>query len=141
MATNKTTETTNSVADFINAVEKEQQRDDSFRLMEMMRDLSGCEPRLWGDSIVGFGSYHYKYASGHEGEAPLIGFSPRKSATSLYIYADAEASAQHLDKLGKYKMGKACIYVNKLSDIDEQVLKQIASETIAFLTKKYAVDK
>ena len=140
MAKNKTIETTDSVADFISLVEKEEQRSDSLRLIEIMRDLSGYEPRLWGASIIGFGSYHYKYASGHEGDAPLIGFSPRKSATSLYIYADTEASEQLLQKLGKYKMGKACIYVNKLSDIDEQVLRQIASETINFLRERYSVN-
>jgi hypothetical protein len=140
MAKNKTIETTDSVADFISLVEKEQQRSDSLRLIEIMRDLSGYEPRLWGPSIIGFGSYHYKYASGHEGDAPLIGFSPRKSATSLYIYADTEAAEQLLQKLGKYKMGKACIYINKLSDIDEQVLRQIASETISFLRERYSVN-
>jgi hypothetical protein len=140
MAKNKTIETTNSVADFISLVEKEQQRSDSLRLIELMRDISGYEPRLWGPNIIGFGSYHYKYASGHEGDAPLIGFSPRKSAMSLYIYADTKASEQLLQKLGKYKMGVACIYVKKLSDIDEHVLRQIASETIGFLTKRYSIN-
>jgi hypothetical protein len=140
MAKNKTIETTNSISGFINSVENEQQRNDSIRLIEMMQDISGCEPRLWGASIIGFGSYHYKYASGHEGDAPLIGFSPRKSATSLYVYSNPEASEHLLQKLGKYKMGKACIYIKKISDIDEQILKQIARNTIAFLTKRYSIN-
>ncbi len=137
MAKNKTTETAKNVFDFINLVENGQQRNDSFRLIEMMRDISGYEPKMWGPSIIGFGIYHYKYDSGHEGEAPLIGFSPRKNATSLYIYTDSGTSKQLLQKLGKFKMGKACIYIKKLNDIDESTFYQIAKNTIAFLTKKY----
>jgi hypothetical protein len=141
MATNKTTETDNSVSDFISSVEKEQQRDDSYRLIEIMQEITGKAPKLWGPSIIGFGSYHYKYASGHEGTAPLIGFSPRKSATSLYIYAGGPAADALLPKLGKYKMGKACIYIKKLSDIDEAVLRQIAGESIAFVNKTYTITR
>lgn len=140
MATNKTTETTNSVSDFIQSVENEQQRKDSLRLMELMREISGYEARLWGSSIVGFGSYHYRYASGHEGDAPLISFSPRKIATSLYVYTACAAADHLLPKLGKYKMGVACIYIKKLSDIDEQVLMQLARHTIDFLTERYSVN-
>lgn len=108
MAKNKTTETTNSVIDYINAVENEKQRNDSLQLIELMRDLSGYEPKMWGPSIIGFGSYHYKYNSGHEGQAPLIGFSPRKAATSLYVFTGLEQHKHLLDGLGKFKMGKAC---------------------------------
>ena len=137
MAKNKTKETENSVNDFINAVENQQKRDDSFRLLEIMRDVSGHEPKMWGPSIIGFGSYHYKYASGHEGDAPLVGFSPRKAAISLYVFTGLDQHRELLDKLGKFKMGKACIYVNKLSDINEGQLVKLIHETIAYLKSKY----
>jgi hypothetical protein len=141
MATNKTVETNSSVPEFIDAVEKPQQRADSYRLIAILGEITGKEPKLWGPSIIGFGSYHYKYASGHEGTAPLLGFSPRKGATSLYIYAGGAESDALLPLLGKYKMGKACIYINKLSDIDEQVLRQIAKNSIAMLDKTYTINK
>lgn len=118
MAKNKTTETEVNVTDFINSyVDNEQKRIDSFQLIELMREWSGFEPKMWGPTIIGFGSYHYKYASGHEGDAPLIGFSPRKAEFSLYVYSPTEENKHQLDDLGKFKMGKACIYVKKLSDI------------------------
>lgn len=137
MAKNKTTETTKSVNSFIDAVESEQQRDDSYRLIELMKKASGHEPKMWGPSIIGFGSYHYKYESGHEGDAPLIGFSPRKAAISLYVFSGIESHLHMLDDLGKFKMGKACIYVKKLSDIDEKSLIRLMKENIKFLQSKY----
>jgi len=137
MAKNKTTETTKSVNDFIDDVESEQQRDDSYRLIELMKKVSGHEPKMWGPSIIGFGSYHYKYESGHEGDAPLIGFSPRKAAISLYVFSGLESHLHLLDDLGKFKMGKACIYVKKLSDIDEKSLIRVMKENIKFLQSKY----
>jgi len=137
MATNKTTETIKNVIDYINAVEDEKQRNDSFQLVELMQNLSGHGPKMWGTSIIGFGSYHYKYNSGHEGDAPLIGFSPRKAATSLYVFTGLEQHKHLLDDLGKYKMGKACIYIKKLSDINEQRLRTVMKETIDFLKSKY----
>jgi hypothetical protein len=137
MAKNKTTETSMSVTDFINAVEKEQQRKDSFKLIELMQSISGHEPKMWGPSIIGFGNYHYKYDSGHEGDAPLIGFSPRKAATSLYVFTGLEEHQHLLDGLGKFKMGKACIYIKRLADIDEQSLTMVMKETINFLKSKY----
>ena len=139
MAKNKTTETTNSVIDYVNAVENERQRNDSFQLLEIMQDISGHEPKMWGPSIIGFGSYHYRYNSGHEGDAPLIGFSPRKAATSLYVFTGLEQHQHLLDGLGKYKMGKACIYIKKLSDINEQILRTVMEETINFLKLKYNI--
>ena len=135
---NKTAETTHSVADFINSwVEKEEKRQDSFRLIELMRKWSGHEPRMWGPSIVGFGSVHYKYASGHEGDMPLIGFSPRKAAFSLYVTNHDQDYGGLLDKLGKYKIAKACIYFKKLSDLDVDVLEKICKESIEYLEGKY----
>src|SRR5688572_10115171 len=110
MAKNKTTETKVSVADFINTyVDNDQKKADSFRLIELMREWSGFEPKMWGPTIIGFGSYHYKYASGHEGDCPLIGFSPRKAEFSLYVFSPTEENKHLLDDLGKYKIGKACI--------------------------------
>ena len=138
MAELKTKETDADVGAFIGAVENEQMRKDSATLIEIMSRLTGAPPKLWC-SIVGFGRYHYKYASGHEGTAPLLGFSPRKAATSLYIYACETKAEDLLPKLGKYKMGKACIYIKKLSDIDEAVLRQIAGKCIAFVNKTYTV--
>ncbi|MCC5814832.1 MAG: DUF1801 domain-containing protein [Leptospira sp.] len=135
----KTTETNKNVAEFIESyVDKESKKKASFRLMELMKEWSGCNPRIWGESIIGFGSYHYKYESGHEGDAPLIGFSPRKGAISLYVYAQGSDNDSLLEKLGKYKMGVACIYINKLDDIDLSILKKICKTSINFLKKKYS---
>ena len=133
-AKNKTTETEVNVNDFINAfVDNEQKKQDSFRLIELMREWSGFEPKMWGPTIIGFGQYHYKYASGHEGDAPLIGFSPRKAEFSLYITAPGTDNEKLLDELGKYKMGKACIYFKKLSDLDLDVLEKLSKASIRYL--------
>ena len=135
---NKTTETEVSVIDFINSsVDDEQKKADSLRLSELMREWSGFEPKMWGPTIIGFGSYHYKYASGHEGDAPLIGFSPRKAEFSLYVYLQTEESKRLLDDLGKFKMGKACIYAKKLSDINISTLEKLCLETIAYLNEHH----
>ncbi len=139
MATkNKTTETNVSVIDFINSfVDKEQKKQDSFRLIELMREWSGFEPKMWGPTIIGFGSYHYKYASGHEGDAPLIGFSPRKAEFSLYVTEPGNDNKKLLDELGKYKMGKACIYFKKLADLNLDTLEKLSKETIKYVNEKY----
>ena len=138
MAKNKTTETEISVTDFINSyVDKEQKKSDSFQLIALMREWSRFEPKIWGPTIIGFGSYHYKYASGHEGDAPLIGFSPRKAAFSLYVYTPVEEHKHLLDELGKFKMGKACIYVNKLADISIDTLEKMSKATIAYLNEHH----
>jgi hypothetical protein len=138
MAKNKTIETAVSVSDFINSyVESEQKKIESFHLIEVMSEWSGFEPKMWGPTILGFGSYHYKYASGHEGDAPLIGFSPRKAEFSLYVYSPVEEQKQLLENLGKFKMGKACIYVKKLSDINLETLKELCKATIAYLNEHH----
>ena len=138
MAKNKTTETEVNVTDFINSyVDNDQKKTDSFQLIELMREWSGFEPRMWGPTIIGFGSYHYKYASGHEGDAPLIGFSPRKAAFSLYVYSPVKEHEHFLKDFGKYKMGKACIYVKKLSDINIKTLQQMCEATIAYLNEHH----
>lgn len=138
MAKNKTTETNVDVLDFISTfANTEQKRIDSFELLKLMQNTTGYEPKMWGPSIVGFGSYHYKYESGHEGDAPLVGFSPRKAAISLYVYTGLKQHEHLLKDFGKFKMGKACIYVNKLSDIDLQKLETLMKETIHYLQTKY----
>ncbi len=139
MAKNKTTETQRSVDDFIASVENEGQRDDSYKLIGLMQDVSGHEPKMWGPSIIGFGRYHYRYASGHEGDAPLVGFSPRKAAISLYIHTGLEDDKKLLEGFGKFKMAKACIYIKKLSDVDEAKLKAIMKKTIGYLKSTYEV--
>jgi hypothetical protein len=132
MATkNKTTETEVDVKDFINTyVENEQKKTDSFQLIELMTKLSGFEPKMWGPTIIGFGSYHYKYESGHEGEAPLVAFSPRKSEISLYLSSSFENREELLQKFGKHKSATACIYVKRLEDINLDILKKMISLSI-----------
>ncbi len=141
MAKNKTQTTDANVEDFINSfADTEQKRKDSFELIKLMQDFTGHEPKMYGPSIVGFGNYHYKYDSGHEGDAPLVGFSPRKAAISLYVftgYLGHSEQEELLKDLGKFKMGKACIYVKKLSDINQDVLKKLMKSTIEFLQSKY----
>lgn len=138
MAKTKTTYTGKSVIDFINSyVDNEQKKADSFRLIELMKELSNSEPKMWGPTIIGFGNYHYEYASGHEGDAPVLGFSPRKAAISLYVYSDTERSKLLLDDLGKFKMGKACIYVKKLSDINIKALQELSIESINYINEHH----
>ena len=138
MAKTKTTYTGQDVEEFINSyVDNEQKKADAFQLMALLQKWSDSEPKMWGPTIIGFGNYHYKYASGHEGDAPVIGFSPRKAAISLYVYSDTEKSKAIVADLGKYKMAKACIYVNKLEDINIPVLEELCRESIKFIGEHY----
>lgn len=138
MAKNKTQATNQNVNEFIDAfTNTDQKKKDSFDLIEIMKEVTGYEPKMWGPSIIGFGAYHYKYASGHEGDAPLLGFSPRKSAISLYIYTGLDEHEYLLENLGKFKKGKSCIYINKLADINRDILENIMKETIKFLKVTY----
>ena len=135
---NKTTATTASVQAFIDKHPKEQMRDDSRVLMAMMQELTGEEPHMYGPSIVGFGTYHYTYASGHSGCAPLAAFSPRKPELVIYLLPGLfESEPEMLAKLGKHKMSKACLYVKKLDDIDLKVLKSMVKKSIAATRKAY----
>ena len=102
-----------------------------------MTEWSGYEPKMWGPTIIGFGNYHYKYESGHEGDAPILGFSPRKTQFSLYVYSKTEKSDQLLNQLGKFKMGKACIYMKKLTDINIEALEGLCRESIAYLNEHH----
>ena len=129
MAKNKTVETTNSVAAYLKAIPDEKRRKDCSALVELFTKQSGFEPKMWGSSIVGFGSYHYKYESGHEGDAPLVGFSPRKSEFALYI-ANFDGKEDLLKKFGKHKTAKACVYIKKLEDIDISILKKLVTGSV-----------
>lgn len=137
MATNKTTETNASTIDFINQLTDEIKRNDGFRLVEIFQNQTNLEPKMWGPSIIGFGSYHYKYASGHEGDAPLVAFSPRATAISLYLHLPAEQRENLLQKLGKTKSGKGCIYVKKLADINLDVLNELIDISVNSLRQLY----
>lgn len=137
MAKNKTTETDNSVTEFVNKVENQVKRNDSFKLIEFFTAITGCAPKMWGPSIIGFGHYHYKYASGHEGDAPLAGFSPRKDALTLYVATTFEDREALFSKLGKYKSSKSCIYVKKLEDIDMSVFEKMVRNSMDCVLKLY----
>jgi hypothetical protein len=137
MPENKTKATDVSVDEFLHKVEDEKKRDDSYKLIDMMREVTGEEPKMWGPTMVGFGKYHYKYATGHEGDAFLAGFSPRKGAMTLYILAGYEGEDALLNKLGKYTTGKSCLYVKRLSDIDEGVLREMIAKSVANTKETY----
>lgn len=130
MAEPKMKENDNSVIDFIESVESEKKKADAYQLLDIFEEVTGFKAKMWGPSIIGFGSYHYKYASGHEGDAPLAGFSPRKAKISLYLAYESEEREKMLENFGKHTTGKACIYVNKLADIDIQVLKELIKYTV-----------
>ena len=137
MAELKTKLNDKSVEDFLNTVEDEQKRKDSFELLKIMREISGEPAKMWGSAIVGFGSYHYVYASGREGDWMLSGFSPRKASITLYLMAGFDQMGDELASLGKHKVGKGCLYVKSLSDIDEKVLRKMIKKSIAIIRKRY----
>lgn len=138
MTDTKTTFTKQNVFEFINAyVDNSQKIADSMQLIALMKEWTGAEAQMWGTSIIGFGSYHYKYASGHQGDAPILGFSPRKQALTLYVYSDTEKSKLALESLGKFKITKGCIYVKKLADINLVALKEICIESIKYISENH----
>ena len=137
----KTKETDQSVIEFIEQVESPKKREDAYRLLDLFAETSGYEAKMWGPSIIGFGRYHYRYDSGHEGDAPLVGFSPRKAKISLYITTEDSEREKLLALLGKHTSGKACVYVNKLSDVDENIIKQLIKQSIQFLQERYPIDR
>ena len=126
-----------SVDKFLNAVKDEKRRDDCFQVLDIMKKITKEEPIMWGPSIVGFGSYHYKYESGREGDMCITGFSPRKQNLSIYILPGFSKFDLLMKKLGKYKTGKSCLYINKLEDIDLKVLKQLITESVKYMKKTY----
>jgi hypothetical protein len=139
MAEIKTKQHSADVTEFINSfADTEQKRLDSFELVKLMQEFTGFEPKMWGPTIIGFGSFHYKSErSRQEGDWMLIGFSPRKAAISLYVFTGAKEHEYLLKDLWKFKMGKACIYIKKLSDINQEALKKLMKETVDYLQLKY----
>ena len=141
MAEPKTKQTTASVEDFINAVKDENMREDCWAVVKLMQDLTKAEPKMWGPSIVGFGLYTYKYASGRGGDWPLTGFSPRKQYLTLYVMPGFDEYDELMDKLGKFTCGKSCIYVKRLSDLHLPTLKKLITASIKHLRKTYPLKK
>lgn len=125
MSENKTRPTDLNVVDFLNNVDNKRRREDGFTLLEMMKEITGEEAVMWGTSIIGFGSYHYKYESGREGDMPLVGFSPRKQSMTVYIMPGFDNYDEMLSKLGKHRTGRSCLYVNKLANVDDDVLRSL----------------
>ncbi len=134
MAELKTQKNDSSVMDFINAVEDEQKREDCLTVLKVMKEITKEEPAMWGSSIVGFGSYHYKYSTGREGDWFVTGFSPRKQNLTLYIMAGFDGYVELMEKLGKYKTGKSCLYVKKLEDIHMPTLKKLIKQSYKYVT-------
>ncbi|MCS0542996.1 DUF1801 domain-containing protein [Fredinandcohnia onubensis] len=133
----KTKENDASVIEFIESVESPKKKEDAYKLLDIFTETSGYPAKMWGTSIIGFGSYHYKYASGHEGDAPLVGFSPRKAKISLYFATGDTKREELLERFGKHTTGKACVYINKIADIDVDVLKELITQSITFLQEMY----
>lgn len=128
----KTIETEHSVKDFIKKIPEAERQKDALVIVDIMQKQSGFPPKMWGPAIIGFGSYHYKYASGHEGEAPLIGFSPRKTEFALYLSSTFENREELLKQFGKHKTAKACIYIKKMEDINVDALKKMVAASLKY---------
>lgn len=133
----KTKPTDNSVLEFIENVDSPKKREDAYKLLDIFTETTGYEAKMWGPSIIGFGSYHYKYKTGHEGDAPLVGFSPRKAKISLYFATGDTQRDELLKDFGKYTAGKGCVYINKVADIDTDVLKALINQSVSFLNELY----
>ena len=134
---NKTVPTSADVKAFIEAVPSVRKRDDAFKLLSMMQEITGEKPVMWGPSIIGFGSYHYKYDSGREGDSLITGFSPRKQALTIYAMPGFSEHQDLLGKLGKFKTGKSCLYINKLDDVNLDILKEIIESSVAYMRQHY----
>jgi hypothetical protein len=139
MAQNKTVPTKSSVAGFVASIPDSTRRADAEALIHLMKDVTGLEPAMWGPAIIGFGSYHYRYESGREGDMLLIGFSPRRAATVLYNAAQGSDAQALLARLGKYTTGKGCLYVKRLADVDRDVLKAMLAKSLAAVRERHDV--
>lgn len=137
MSSNKTVETSEPVENFINAVDDEQRRKDSWDMIALMEKITGAEAKMWGSSIVGFGQYHYKYESGREGDSCITGFSPRKTAFTVYIMPGFDGYKKQMAKLGPYKTGKSCLYLKNLDVIDRKVLEEIIQDSVTVMRDRY----
>ncbi|MBA3354551.1 MAG: DUF1801 domain-containing protein [Pyrinomonadaceae bacterium] len=132
----KTQPTKESVSGFLKKVSDKDRREDCLKVLEIMKDVTGEEPKMWGSSIVGFGRYHYKYESGREGESMITGFSPRKGDLTLYIIGGFEPVSDLMARLGKHKIGKSCLYLKKLADVDAGVLRKIVEKSVKGMADK-----
>ena len=139
MTENKTKPTETSPRDFVASVENDRRRADAETLLALFEEITGWQPRMWGPSLIGFGEYHYKYDSGREGDMLATGFSPRKANLVVYIMPGYANYQPLMDRLGKHKLGKSCLYINKLDDIDLDVLAELIRAGLADLAKKYPV--
>lgn len=137
MSQNKTQATNASVEEFLNTIEDEKKKADSFTVLEMMKSISKKEPVMWGPGLVGFGNYHYKYESGREGDFFRVGFSPRKTALTIYIMPGFERYSKLMEQLGIFKTGKSCLYIKKLEDVDRKILKTLIKESLEYMKGKY----
>lgn len=137
MAKNKTTETEASVADYVKSIKDEKRRLDFSALIDLITKATGYEPKMWGPSIVGFGSYNYKYESGHEGNAPLAGIASRSNAIVLYLVSVFDKREELLAKFGKHKTDKGCVYIQKLEDVDTGILVKMVKNSIDYRKKEY----
>jgi hypothetical protein len=137
MAQNKTVPTKSNVVEFVESIPDTARRTDAEALVRLMKDVAGLEPAMWGPAIIGFGSYHYRYESGREGDTPLIGFSPRKAATVLYNATEGSDARALLTRLGKYTTGKGCLYIKKLSDVDPDVLKAMLAKSLSAVRERF----
>ena len=135
MAEPKTKPNSTNVKAFLNKVPDEKRREDAFRIVEMMEEITGEKPKMWGKSIVGFGFYHYKYESGREGDSPIIAFSPRKQDLTLYLMYGYDQWGELMAKLGKHRSGKSCLYIKRLSDVHEPTLKKLIRESVKQMRK------
>lgn len=140
MAEQKTKPTAQAVESFLDKIESEQVRDDCAVLIKIMKKATGAPPKMWGPSIIGFGQYHYTYDSGHEGDSCLVGFSPRKANISLYVMG-SDKRERLLEKLGKHKAAKGCVYIKKLEDVNLTVLEELVKSSVEALRKKYPAQK
>ncbi len=139
MAELKTKPNKVSVEKFLKSIKDEKKREDSFKVLELMKKITKEEPVMWGPSIVGFGRYHYKYASGREGDWFLTGFSPRKQNLTIYIMSGFKRNNELMKKLGKHKTGSSCLYINRLEDLDMKILKELITESLKYMkTKKWS---
>jgi hypothetical protein len=137
MAELKTKRNKGDVEAFLNSVPDEKKRRDSFTILELMKQVTGEEPKMWGDSIVGFGSYHYKYESGREGDWFVTGFSPRKQNLTIYIMSGFDEYDNLMSRLGKYKTGKSCLYIKKIDDVDQDVLQELVKKSVEHMEESH----
>ena len=137
MAQLKTQPNKQSITAYLNSIDPPQKREDSFAILKLMQEVTGEAPQMWGDSIVGFGRYHYKYASGREGDWFVTGFAPRKKSLTLYIMAGFDDYDDLMSKLGKHTTGKSCLYIKKLEDVDQNVLRELIKQSVDYMAEMY----